>query len=83
MSTTAKLSIYEDDTDRWRLIEGDALAVLAKLPDNSIDAICADPPYGPAKLDRALVESSDAQRRNVGEWLIGTVLHPEGEVRGQ
>ena len=46
MSTTAKLSIYEDDTHAWRLIEGDALAVLAKLPDNSIDAIVTDPPYG-------------------------------------
>jgi DNA modification methylase len=46
MSTTAKLSVYSDDTDRWRLIEGDALALLAKLPDSSVDCVVTDPPYG-------------------------------------
>ena len=46
MSATSKLSVYRDDTDRWRLIEGDALSLLAKLPDNSIDASVTDPPYG-------------------------------------
>jgi site-specific DNA-methyltransferase (adenine-specific) len=46
MSAVRKLSVYRDDTDRWRLIEGDALALLAKLPDACIDAIIADPPYG-------------------------------------
>ncbi len=44
--STHKLSLYRDTSDRWRLIEGDALAVLAKLPDNSVDAIVTDPPYG-------------------------------------
>jgi DNA modification methylase len=46
MSTARKLSVYSDATDRWRIIEGDALALLAKLPENSVDAICTDPPYG-------------------------------------
>jgi len=66
MSTT-KLSVYRDDTDRWRLIEGDALAVLAGLPENSIDAVVADPPYGisfagndwDGKAIRQSVESDD------------------------
>jgi DNA modification methylase len=47
MSTARKLSVYSDATDRWRLIEGDALALLAKLPDASgIDTVICDPPYG-------------------------------------
>jgi DNA modification methylase len=29
-----------------RLIRGDALAVLARLPDGSVDAVVTDPPYG-------------------------------------
>lgn len=40
------VSLYEDDTCSWGLIEGDALMVLAKLPDHSVDAIVSDPPYG-------------------------------------
>lgn len=38
--------VYCDGTDRWRLIEADALAVLKKLPACSVDAIVTDPPYG-------------------------------------
>jgi len=45
MSTT-KLALYEDDTKTWGLIEADALLTLTKLPDNNIDAIVTDPPYG-------------------------------------
>ena len=45
MSTT-KLSLYEDGTQTWGLIEADALLTLAKLPDASVDAIVTDPPYG-------------------------------------
>jgi DNA modification methylase len=45
MSAARKLSVYSDATEAWRLIEGDALALLAKLPENSVDAIVADPPY--------------------------------------
>lgn len=41
-----KLSVYSDGTDRWRLVEGDALLALAKIPDHSVDAIVTDPPYG-------------------------------------
>jgi DNA modification methylase len=41
-----KVVLYQDDTERWGLIEGDALMVLAKLPDACVDAIVTDPPYG-------------------------------------
>jgi DNA modification methylase len=46
VSANPKAAIYRDATDRWRLIEGDAFALLAKLPDNSIDCVVTDPPYG-------------------------------------
>jgi DNA modification methylase len=46
MSAARKLSVYCDATDRWRLIEADALLTLAKLPDSCVDAVIADPPYG-------------------------------------
>lgn len=42
----SRLSLYEDDTRSWGLIEGDALMVLVKLPESSVDAIVCDPPYG-------------------------------------
>jgi DNA modification methylase len=42
----SKLSLYRDHTDRWGLIEGDALMTLAKLPDACIDCVVTDPPYG-------------------------------------
>src|ERR1019366_776702 len=38
--------LYEDDTSAWRLVEADALTLLAKMPENSVDAIATDPPYG-------------------------------------
>jgi site-specific DNA-methyltransferase (adenine-specific) len=41
-----KLSVYSDGTDRWRLVEGDALSILTMLPAHSVDSICVDPPYG-------------------------------------
>src|ERR1041385_6031417 len=39
-------AVYEDDTQAWRLIEGDALELLTKLPDACVDAVVTDPPYG-------------------------------------
>jgi DNA modification methylase len=39
-------AIYSDASDAWRLIEADALLVLAKLPNACVDAIVTDPPYG-------------------------------------
>src|ERR1700694_1155623 len=39
-------SLYQDATGRWGLVDGYALRVLANLPENSIDCIVTDPPYG-------------------------------------
>ncbi|QDM57447.1 DNA methylase [Mycobacterium phage Mahavrat] len=35
---------YQDD--QVTLYHGDCLDVLAELPDNSVDSVCTDPPYG-------------------------------------
>lgn len=44
--STRKITVYDDDTQSWGLIQGDALELLAKLPEHSIDAVICDPPYG-------------------------------------
>ena len=41
-----KQCLYSDATDRWRLLEADMFAALAKLPENSVDCVVTDPPYG-------------------------------------
>jgi len=47
---------------RWCLVEGDALALLASLPDGCVDAVVTDPPYssgGQFRGDRT--KSTDAK----------------------
>ena len=34
------------DLRRWALIHADALALLKELPDDSVDVVVTDPPYG-------------------------------------
>ncbi len=46
MSAVGKVPIYGDGTDRWRLVEGDSLSLMAKLPASSVDCVVTDPPYG-------------------------------------
>jgi site-specific DNA-methyltransferase (adenine-specific) len=46
MNAAGKLPMYNDATDRWRLLEADALLALTKLPDSCVDVIVVDPPYG-------------------------------------
>jgi DNA modification methylase len=46
MSTPAKLALYRDDSERWRLLEADCLLALTKLPGACVDAVVTDPPYG-------------------------------------
>lgn len=38
--------------DRYQLYHGNCLDVLREMPDNSIDAICTDPPYGLAFMGK-------------------------------
>lgn len=52
-----------DKDARWQVLHGNCLEVLKTLPDNSIDAVVTDPPYG-------LSEHSDIQTM-VRYWFVG------------
>lgn len=96
MSTARKLSLYEDATGRWGLIEGDALALLAKLPASSVDAIVTDPPYAigfhheawdGADIHRAVagderLSNGEAFERWTTQWAAQCrrVLKPGGHI---
>jgi site-specific DNA-methyltransferase (adenine-specific) len=40
------VSVYDDASDRWRLLEGDAPELIAQMPRDVLDAVVTDPPYG-------------------------------------
>jgi DNA modification methylase len=46
MRKSPALTLYDDLTETWGLIEADAFKALARLPENSIDCVVTDPPYG-------------------------------------
>lgn len=66
------LTPFVSDPD-FTLYVGDALEVLRELPDESVDAVVTDPPYGQTSL------TWDVQPR---EWLplVDRVLRPTGSV---
>ena len=57
----------------WTLHPGDCLDVLKTLPDNSVDAVVTDPPYGLSNHDA--VDVADALRC----WLDGKPYTPKGK----
>ena len=67
-----------------RLYQGDALAVLASMPENSVDAICTDPPYGLSKEpDIAEVLThwlAGDDYTHTGNGFMGACLHPDSEI---
>lgn len=48
-----KLTLYEDATQTWGLIEDDALVTLRRLPESCVDCVITDPPYGIGFHDEA------------------------------
>lgn len=55
------------------VLVGDALSRLTELPDNSVDSVVCDPPYGLTELPPALVTSA------VTAWVTGdTAAMPKG-----
>lgn len=59
--------LFEDDAIQLYL--GDCLDVLRTLPDNSIDAICTDPPYGLSELTTTRVLEA------LAAWMSGDRDH--------
>lgn len=58
--------ILYGDAARWGLVQADSLHLLPQLPDQSVDAICTDPPYaidfaGAAWDGRTIDEAVDAR----------------------
>ncbi|MBC9927394.1 site-specific DNA-methyltransferase [Leucobacter sp. cx-169] len=59
------------------VLHGDCVTRLGELPDNSIDAVVTDPPYGLAKITRTMTE------RAVTEWVSGNrTFTPDGRGFG-
>ena len=67
---TEKMNITPEDIGGHRLILGDCREVMATMPENSIDAIVCDPPYG---------MSAEPDASEVLEhWLAGDDYHHGG-----
>lgn len=66
--------MWKIERESWALWEGDCLAMLAELPDCSVDSVVTDPPYGlngSTKIDtnavlRAWIEGSEAPVKGGG-----------------
>lgn len=63
---------------RWDTIQGDCVAAMQSLPENSVDAICTDPPYGVEfmgkewdKLDGDMPRSDDSEDGSMARWQGG------------
>lgn len=71
-------------TPDYRLLEGDALEILATLPDESVDAVVTDPPYGLAFMNYSwdTAESSAAFGTWCQRWAEEClrVLKPGGHL---
>lgn len=62
------------DTPTIDLYRGDCLATLRNLPDNSVDSIVTDPPYGLSNTDPAKVQKA------LTAWVMGARDYvPEGK----
>jgi DNA modification methylase len=81
---SATVPVYRDATRTWRLIEAESVALLAKLPEHSVDAIVTDPPYGIAFHGEAWDEArtGDAFARWTTTWAseCRRVLKPGGHL---
>lgn len=70
MTKRARKPALYGDAVRWGLIHADALAMLAKLPDRSVQAIVTDPPYGIGFIGAAW-DGVDIRRRAGSDLSAG------------
>lgn len=96
MSTRMAKPILYGDQVRWGLVQANALLMLARLPENCVDAIVTDPPYGieikgeswdGAAIRRAVsngeaLPTSEALERWTSVWAVEArrVLRPGGHL---
>lgn len=76
ISTEGSASAVRERAARWHVGHGDCLALLAELPDNSIDSLVTDPPAGIGfmgkdwddlgKVQRGRVRSEDPHKNTKG-----------------
>lgn len=85
-ATEGQRPVLYGDRTRWGLLHGDAMNVLALLPDQSIDAVISDPPYGIAFNDNhwdggALTSGVEFERWATAWALeLRRILRPGGYV---
>ena len=61
-----------------KIYQGDCIEELKKLPDNSVDAIITDPPYGIGFMGKTWDKYDPTV--NKGSFKVGTGTHPQGYV---
>ena len=72
------------ENERYKLIHGDCLEKLKELPDNSVDAVVTDPPYGLGEtpnipeLLKNWLEKDYMEVKGTG--FMGKCYHPKTEV---
>jgi site-specific DNA-methyltransferase (adenine-specific) len=85
----SKLAVFNDNTERWHLIEADAITTMRLLPDHTVDAVVCDPPYGIALSDNqwdrftgSELSAAAAFQRWTHEWAREglRVLKPGGHL---
>jgi DNA modification methylase len=82
---TPKPSLY-GDRRRWGLVHADALELLTRLPDRSVDAVITDPPYGIGFDDRPWDSGVLTDGRAFEQWTtswgreVKRILRPGGYV---
>jgi site-specific DNA-methyltransferase (adenine-specific) len=71
---------YSDD--RVTLHHGDALSVLAQLPDNTVDAVITDPPYSSGGQTKSM-RSQSTRTKYVDSGALHSLQDFEGDNRDQ
>lgn len=64
------------DLGRVHLYRGDSLDVLKSIPDNSVDSVVTDPPYGLSQLTKSIIVAA------LTAWIGGKQFVPDASIKG-